>query len=86
MAAHPRVGVGERLPDHVRRQPPEAAEDDWAPSYMDYLYLSFTNSTALSPTDTMPLTALAKGLMLIQALASLLTIALVVSRAVSILH
>jgi len=52
---------------------------------MDYLYVSFTNATAFSPTDTMPLTPWAKALMLVQALASLLTIALVAARAVNIL-
>ncbi len=50
---------------------------------MDYLYVSFTNATAFSPTDTMPLTPWAKVLMLVQSLASLLTIALVAARAVN---
>jgi hypothetical protein len=57
----------------------------WRAGFVDYLYLSFTNSTAFSPTDTMPLTARAKLLMLVQALASLITIALVAGRAVNIL-
>jgi hypothetical protein len=57
----------------------------WAPRFMDYLYTSFTNATAFSPTDTMPLTAGAKLLMMVQSLASLLTVALVISRAVNIL-
>ena len=57
----------------------------WTPGFLDYLYTSFTNATAFSPTDTMPLTAWAKLLMMIQSLASLLTVALVVSRAVNIL-
>jgi uncharacterized membrane protein len=79
-------------PDH--RQPdflfpqmatPEAAPIGWTPSFVDYLYVSFTNSTAFSPTDTMPLTITAKALMLVQALASLLTVALVAARAVNIL-
>ena len=65
---------------------PEAAPKDWAPSFMDYLYVSFTNSTAFSPTDTMPLTEWAKLLMGAQTLASLLTIALVGARAVNILN
>ncbi|MGP0110062.1 MAG: hypothetical protein ACLPR9_14580 [Acidimicrobiales bacterium] len=58
----------------------------WTPDFMDYLYTSFTNATAFSPTDTMPLTAWAKLLMMIQSLASLLTVALVISRAVNILN
>jgi hypothetical protein len=57
----------------------------WTPRLLDYLYTSFTNATAFSPTDTMPLTAWAKLLMTIQAMASLLTVAIVVSRAVNIL-
>ena len=57
----------------------------WSPTFLDYLYTSFTNATAFSPTDTMPLTAWAKLLMMLQSLASLLIVALVVSRAVNIL-
>jgi hypothetical protein len=52
---------------------------------VDYLYTSFTNATAFSPTDTMPLTPTAKWLMSAQALTALLTIGLVVARAVNIL-
>jgi hypothetical protein len=59
---------------------------DWAPRLVDYLYTSFTNATAFSPTDTMPLTAAAKWLMSVQALAALTTIGLVVARAVNILN
>lgn len=57
----------------------------WTPHFIDYLYTSFTNATAFSPTDTMPLTAWAKLLMSMQALASPVTVAIVVSRAVNIL-
>jgi len=63
----------------------KTAPPDWTPHLLDYLYLSFTNSTAFSPTDTMPLTPMAKLLMLVQSLASLLTIVLVAARAVNIL-
>lgn len=59
---------------------------NWTPDFLDYLYTSFTNATAFSPTDTMPLTAWSKLLMMVQSLASLLTVALVVSRAVNILN
>jgi uncharacterized membrane protein len=58
---------------------------DWRPRFMDYLYVSLTNATAFSPTDTMPLSGMAKGIMGIQALVSLVTIGLIVSRAVNIL-
>ncbi len=61
------------------------APSDWTPGLIDYLYVSFTNASAFSPTDTMPLTQMAKLLMTAQAITALLTIALVVSRAVNIL-
>jgi hypothetical protein len=57
----------------------------WRPQFVDYLYLSLTNATAMSPTDTMPLSVPAKLLMGLQSLISLVTIGLVVSRAVNIL-
>jgi uncharacterized membrane protein len=58
---------------------------DWRPKFFDYLYVSLTNNTAFSPTDTMPLTPMAKGVMGAQSVVSLLTIGLIVSRAVNIL-
>lgn len=57
----------------------------WRPHFIDYLYVSLTNATAFSPTDTMPLTPMAKTIMGIQSLVSLVTIGLIVSRAVNIL-
>lgn len=57
----------------------------WHPTFIDYLYVSSTNATAFSPTDTLPLTRRAKMLMLFQALVSLVVIALVAARAVNIL-
>lgn len=62
-----------------------SAKSDWVPSLLDYLYLSTTNSTAFSPTDTMPLTSRAKILMAVQSVAALLTSLLIIARAVSIL-
>jgi len=59
---------------------------DWEPMYVDYLYLSFTNATAFSPTDVMPLSRWAKMLMLVQSAVSLLLAALVIARAVNILR
>jgi uncharacterized membrane protein len=64
---------------------PELTSKDWEPQFVDYLYVSFTNATAFSPTDTMPLSRWAKLLMLVQSGVSLVTIALVVARAVNIL-
>jgi uncharacterized membrane protein len=58
---------------------------DWRPHFIDYLYVSLTNATAFSPTDTMPLTPTAKSIMGVQGLVSLVTIGLIVSRAVNIL-
>jgi uncharacterized membrane protein len=58
---------------------------NWRPRFLDYLYVSLTNATAFSPTDTMPLTGMAKVIMGIQSLVSLVTIGLIVSRAVNIL-
>ena len=63
----------------------ELAPPDWTPNFIDYLYVSFTNASAFSPTDTMPLSPMAKMLMLAQSLISLVTIGLVVARAVNIL-
>jgi uncharacterized membrane protein len=57
----------------------------WLPGFFDYLYTSFTNATAFSPTDTMPLTQRAKLLMMVQSGAALWTVGLVVARAVNIL-
>jgi uncharacterized membrane protein len=84
--------VARALEDHSRPDflftqmtDPQWAPDGWLPGFVDYLYVSFTNATAFSPTDTMPLSRRAKMLMAVQALAALLTIGLVVARAVNIL-
>jgi len=76
-----------RAPDFLFPQmtTPHCTHERWAPTFLDYAYVSFTNATAFSPTDTMPLTPVAKALMLVQSVASLLTIALVAARAVNIL-
>jgi len=64
----------------------DLAPPDWVPTFIDYLYLSFTNATAFSPTDTLPLARWAKMLMLVQSGVALVTVALVVARAVNILQ
>jgi hypothetical protein len=61
------------------------ARDDWQPNFGDYLYVSITNATAFSPTDTMPLTRWAKLLMTLQSAIALSTTALVIARAINIL-
>ena len=58
----------------------------WQPSFVDYLYVSYTNASAFSPTDTMPLSHWAKLLMLVQSVASLLLAIMVAARAVNILQ
>ncbi|MGW4569001.1 hypothetical protein ACWEN3_43935 [Streptomyces sp. NPDC004561] len=69
----------------VQMQSPELAPPDWEPAFLDYLYLSFTNATAFSPTDVMPLSRWSKMLMMLQSSISLVTVVLVVARAVNIL-
>jgi uncharacterized membrane protein len=64
---------------------PAMTDTRWEPQFFDYLYVSFTNAAAFSPTDTMPLSRWAKLLMLGQSCVSLATVALVIARAVNIL-
>ena len=66
-------------------QPRQPKYVGWLPDFVDYFYVSFTNATAFSPTDTMPLSRWAKMLMLVQSGAALLTVALIAARAVNIL-
>ena len=67
-------------------QQPDIAPPEWEPTFFDYLFTSFTNATAFSPTDTMPLSHWAKATFLAQSGISLVTVALVISRAVNIFH
>lgn len=87
-ARDPRHGRRERTPDllfpqmtGVRGWDPES----WRPSFVDYLFVAFTSATAFSPTDTMPMTARAKVVMMAVASVSLATIAIVAARAVNVL-
>jgi uncharacterized membrane protein len=75
------------LPDFQfpQMENPQLAPAGWRPGFVDYLYTSLTNATAFSPTDTMPLTQTAKIVMGVQSVAALLTVGLVVARAVNIL-
>jgi uncharacterized membrane protein len=57
----------------------------WSPGFLDYLFLAFNTSTAFSPTDTAFLSRRAKVLMMVQALLSLLILAVLVSRAINTL-
>jgi uncharacterized membrane protein len=88
-----RGGPGRRAAGHDKMPDflfPQMTDDrieprNWRPMFIDYLYVSLTNNTAFSPTDTLPLTPIAKSIMGLQSVVSLLTIGLIVSRAVNIL-
>jgi hypothetical protein len=62
-----------------------AKVSDWSPAFMDYLYVSVTNSSAFSPTDTMPLSHRAKILMSIESLSALVLMVIVIARGVNVL-
>jgi uncharacterized membrane protein len=74
-------------PDFVFPQmsSPELVAPDWEPQFVDYLYVSFTNAAAFSPTDTMPFSRWAKLTMMLQSAVSLAVVVLVIARAVNIL-
>lgn len=57
----------------------------WRPLFIDYVFLAFTNATAFSPADTFPLTPVAKVLMMAESLTSLVTIAIIAGRALSLI-
>ncbi|HEX4776022.1 MAG TPA: hypothetical protein VFW74_04565 [Acidimicrobiia bacterium] len=82
-----RTRADHRQPDFLFPQmtTPAATDRGWVPNFLDYLYVAFTNATAFSPTDAMPLTPAAKALMLAQSVASVLVIVVVGARAVNIL-
>jgi hypothetical protein len=63
---------------------PRIAPPGWRPRFIDYLYLGFTNATAFSPTDVMPLAPWAKIAMAVQSLVSLGLLGLVIARAVNV--
>jgi hypothetical protein len=63
---------------------PHIAMPNWRPRFIDYLYLGFTNATAFSPTDVMPLVPWAKITMAVQAVISLAILGLVIARAVNV--
>ena len=81
------------VPDHRRdflftqqqQDPRTDGFSEWLPGFIDYLFLAYTNATAFSPADTFPLTVRAKLLMMAESAISLVTIAVVASRAVGIL-
>ena len=64
---------------------PEEVPPDWRPLFLDYLFLGYNTATAFSPTDVLPLTRRAKMLMMLESTISLLTLVIVVSRAINVL-
>ena len=78
MPTYPDIAFPQQLNPHV-------AASGWRPRFIDYLYLGFTNATALSPTDAMPLAPWAKIAMTVQSVISLALLALVIANAVNVL-
>jgi len=64
---------------------PELVPSGWMPRYPDYLYLAFTNATAFSPTDTLPVRTWAKMTLMAQSTISLLIAIMVIARAINLL-
>ena len=83
-----RLRSDRRYPDFQFPQmmSPDSAPPNWAPAFLDYLYVALTNAAAFSPTDTMPLSRAAKALMSVESLISIVTVAVVAARAVNILQ
>lgn len=84
--ARPRLPIADfRFPqDEDHDAAPEVAKRSslkagWAPGFVDYLYVSVTNSSAFSPTDTMPLSPRAKMLMAVESVSALVLSVLVIS-------
>ena len=78
-----------RIPEHgdlafPQQINPRLAQPDWRPRFVDYLYLGFTNATAFSPTDVMPLAPWAKLTMAVQSFISIAILGLVIARAVNV--
>jgi len=82
----PRVRAERGRPEPDFQFPQDATRRaGWSPRLSDYLYVALTNAIAVSPTDTMPLTRRAKGLMAVESLISYAVVILVIARAVNVL-
>jgi hypothetical protein len=83
-----RVVRGSRGPDFQFPQDvsPDRASTTWRPRLLDYMYVSLTNSVALSPTDAMPLSRRAKSLMGLESVVSTVIVVFVIARAVNVLN
>jgi hypothetical protein len=78
-----------QVPDHPdfafpQHSNPRLARPNWRPLFVDYLYLAYTNATAFSPTDVMPLAPWAKMTMVVQSFISIAILGLVIARAVNV--
>jgi uncharacterized membrane protein len=83
----PRVRAERGRLDPDFQFPQDAARrSDWSPRLSDYLYVALTNAIAVSPTDTMPLTRRAKGLMAVESLISYSVAVVVIAQAVNVLE
>ena len=76
---------GHQAADFLFPQQSDGNTRGWIPHYLDYLFVAFTSATALSPTDTMPLSRLAKLLMMVEALVAMLVLVVVIARGINIL-
>jgi hypothetical protein len=76
---------GHKAGDFLFPQQSDGNTHSWIPHYIDYLFVAFTGATALSPTDTMPLSRRAKMLMTVEAVVALLVLVVVVGRGINIL-
>ena len=77
--------MGHKASDFLFPQQTTSTTERWAPHFIDYVFVAFTNATAFSPTDTPPLSRTAKLLMMVEAILSLLIVALLAARAINIL-
>jgi len=77
--------MGHKAMDFLFPQQANNTSERWAPHFIDYVFVAFTNATAFSPTDTAPLSRIAKLLMMVEAILSLLIVALLAARAINIL-
>jgi hypothetical protein len=82
-----------RRPDHPapdfrfpQQLGPDIGPPGWSPSFVDYMFVAFTTATTFGPSDTLPLTGRVKVLMMVEALTSLLLVAVLAARAIGILH
>jgi hypothetical protein len=76
---------GHQAADFMFPQQADGNTRGWVPHFFDYLFVAFTAATALSPTDTYPLTRWAKMLMMMEAIIAMLTVIILAGRAVNIL-